>query len=74
MGVVRKATPSDRVGSDPTAGMVREEAFNTQRSWAGSVRTAPHVTSGWHHHGDNETTIYVLSGVCRLESGPGGKW
>jgi len=72
MGVVRKVSPSDRVESDPTAGMVREEAFDTKLSWAGLVRTAPHMTSGWHHHGDHETTIYVLSGVCRLESGLGG--
>ena len=73
MGVIQKVVPSDRVESDPTAGMVREEAFNTKLSWAGLVRTAAHMTSGWHHHGDHETTIYMLSGVCRLESGPGGK-
>ncbi len=70
---VQKVVRSDRLESDPTAGMVREEAFHTERSWAGLVRTAPHMTSGWHHHGDNETTIYVVSGACRLESGPGGK-
>jgi uncharacterized RmlC-like cupin family protein len=73
MAEVRRITPSDRVEGDPTAGMIREEAFSTERSWAGLVRTAPQMTSGWHHHGDNETTIYVLSGACRLECGPGGR-
>jgi uncharacterized RmlC-like cupin family protein len=73
MAAVRKVVASDRVESDPTAGMIREEAFKTDLSWAGLVRTAPHMTSGWHQHGDHETTIYVLSGVCRVESGAGGK-
>ncbi len=30
------------------------------------------MTSGWHHHGDYDTAIYVLSGALRMESGPGG--
>ena len=73
MASVRKIAPSDRTESDPTAGMVREEAFATGLTWSGLVRTAPGMTSAWHQHGDHETTIYVVSGVCRIESGPGGK-
>lgn len=73
MTSVRKVAPSDRIESDPTAGMIREEAITTGLTWAGLVRTAPHMTSGWHQHGEHETTIFVLSGVCRIESGPGGK-
>jgi uncharacterized RmlC-like cupin family protein len=30
------------------------------------------MVSGWHHHGDNESHIYVVSGGMRMESGPGG--
>lgn len=73
MSSVRKVAPAERIESDPTGGMVREEAIATERVWAGFVRTAPHMTSDWHQHGDHETTIFVLSGVCRIESGPGGK-
>lgn len=73
MSAVRRVAPADRVESDPTAGMVREEAISTGLVWAGLVRTAPHMTSGWHQHGEHETTIFVLSGICRVESGPGGK-
>ena len=40
--------------------------------WAGLVRTAAHMTSGWHHHADYETSIYVVSGRLRMESGSGG--
>ena len=30
------------------------------------------MTSGWHHHGDYESVIYVLTGALRMEFGPGG--
>jgi uncharacterized RmlC-like cupin family protein len=56
----------------PTAGMIREEAFGTGSLWAGLVRTEPGMRSGWHHHGSHQTAIYVLSGRLRMESGPGG--
>ena len=65
--------PEDRVESDQTPGMVRERAVTTGDMWAGLVRTAPHMVSGWHHHGDHETSIYVISGALRMESGPEGE-
>ena len=30
------------------------------------------MVSGWHHHGEYETTIYVLTGALLMEFGPGG--
>ena len=69
---VRKVTASEREVADPTAGIVREQAFSTGRLWAGIARTASGTTSGWHHHGDNETTVYVEAGVFRVEFGPDG--
>ena len=70
---VRAIKPHERVEGDPTYGIVREEAISTNGMWSGVGRTAPGVVSGWHHHGDHETTIYVVSGVMRIESGPGGR-
>jgi uncharacterized RmlC-like cupin family protein len=64
--------PDDRVEADPTPGMIREQAISVPGLWAGLVRTAPGMTSGWHHHGEYETSIYVSSGTLRMESGPGG--
>ena len=52
--------------------MLRERAIDVEGMWAGFVRTAPGMTSGWHHHGDYDTSIYVTRGTLRLESGPGG--
>lgn len=73
MSTVRRVRPDERSEGDPTPGIVREEAFTTDRVWSGLARTAPGVTSGWHHHGDNDTTVYVEAGVFKLEFGPRGE-
>jgi uncharacterized RmlC-like cupin family protein len=52
--------------------MDRQQAFVTDGMWSGFVRTEPGMTSGWHHHGDYETVIYVITGAFRIEFGPGG--
>lgn len=56
-----------------TAGMEREEAFAGGDVWIGTVRTQPGVATGWHHHNDYESFIYVLTGQARMEFGPGGR-
>jgi uncharacterized RmlC-like cupin family protein len=53
--------------------MTRREAVATDLVWAGLVHTQPGAVSGWHHHGDHESVIYVLSGSLRMESGPHGE-
>jgi uncharacterized RmlC-like cupin family protein len=72
-GGVRRIAPEERAEGAATAGMVREEAVATVRMWAGLVRTAAGMTSGWHHHGEYETAIYVMSGALRMEFGSGGE-
>jgi uncharacterized RmlC-like cupin family protein len=69
---VRVVRPGERRPGPSTPGMVRQEAFVTGSMWSGTARTEPGMVSGWHHHGGHETTIYVLSGALRMESGPGG--
>lgn len=69
---VRHVTPEQRVEADPTPGMVREQAIAVEGLWSGLVRTAPGAVSGWHHHGEYETSIYVAAGTLRMESGEGG--
>ena len=72
MGSVRLITPAERGVGAATAGMTREEAITTDSLWAGFVRTDAGTTSGWHHHGEYESVIYVLTGAVRMEFGPGG--
>lgn len=69
---VRVIGPQDRVEGDPTPGMIREQAVAIQGMWGGLARTAAGMTSGWHHHGDYDTCIYLAAGSLRMESGPGG--
>jgi uncharacterized RmlC-like cupin family protein len=69
---VRRIRAEERTEGPATAGMVREEAIATESTWAGFVRTAPRMTSGWHHHGRFESVIYVETGTLVMEFGPGG--
>ncbi len=70
---VRRVRPDELTEADPTPGMRRERAFEAPGLWAGLVHTEPGATSGWHHHGEHETSLYVVRGTMRLEFGPGGE-
>ena len=69
---VHHIPPGERVAGHPDPGMAREQAVSTDGMWAGFVRTTPGMTSAWHHHGEYESTIYVVSGTIRMEFGHGG--
>jgi uncharacterized RmlC-like cupin family protein len=58
--------------ADPTPGMRRLQAFSVDGLWAGVVHTEAGASSGWHHHGEHETSLYVVAGRMRLSFGPGG--
>src|SRR6476659_9647227 len=64
---VRVFRRGDLVAADPTPGVERQAAFELRSRWAGQVTTAPGTGCGWHHHDRNETSLYVGSGVLRLE-------
>jgi uncharacterized RmlC-like cupin family protein len=69
---VRRIPPEERTEGVSTPGMIREEAVATDGLWAGFVRTAAGMVSGWHHHAGYETAIYVVSGAVQMEFGPAG--
>jgi uncharacterized RmlC-like cupin family protein len=64
---IRVIRGADLVPADPTPGMLRKRAFEIPGLWAGELETRPGTTSGWHHHDSNESSLYVVSGVVRLE-------
>jgi uncharacterized RmlC-like cupin family protein len=64
---IRVIRGADLVPADPTPGMSRQQAFERPILWAGHVTTEAGATSGWHHHDVNESSLYVVSGVLRLE-------
>ena len=53
--------------TDYTPGMLREAALELPNLWSGRVITQPGQVSGWHHHDRNESSLYVVRGVLRLE-------
>jgi uncharacterized RmlC-like cupin family protein len=70
---VRRIRANELSDGPVTPGMQRLEAFATDRLWSGLVHTEAGAFSAWHHHGDHESVIYVVSGGLRLESGAGGE-
>ena len=64
---VRVFTPTDMAAADPTPGMNRALAFELPLLWSGQVETDPGAVSGWHHHERNESSLYIVRGVLRLE-------
>ena len=75
---VRIIRPEERSGATAqSAGMKREAAVSRETTdstalWMGLATTPPGAVSAWHHHGDCETGIYVVSGRSRFSWGPGG--
>lgn len=67
--VATKIGPDELEDTDSAPGILREEAFAKPGLWAGRSTTEPGVTSGWHHHGDADTIVYVLSGTVVIEFG-----
>jgi uncharacterized RmlC-like cupin family protein len=70
---LRVIRDNERSTGPSTTGMIREEAVATDGMWAGYVRTEPRMASGWHHHGDYESAIYVISGQIQFEFGTDGR-
>ena len=70
---VRAIRTQDLTEADPTPGMRRQKAFTAPGLWAGLVHTEAGATSGWHHHGSHQTSLFVVTGMMRLESGPDGE-
>jgi uncharacterized RmlC-like cupin family protein len=70
---VRVIRPADRTDTTQTVGMVREEAVTGEGFWSGIATAEPGSFSGWHHHGDHDSVVYIVEGTFKLEFGPGGR-
>ncbi|HLZ22122.1 MAG TPA: cupin domain-containing protein [Ktedonobacterales bacterium] len=79
MAGVRIIRATERtVTTAQTTNMRREAAIEPEEGtpgpqlWMGLVTTPPGGVSGWHHHGDCVSGIFVVSGRARFSWGPGG--
>ncbi len=68
----RREIPVDAASSSAGA-LTRAAAFQKEGFWAGRARLSANSDSGWHHHGEYDTYVFVTTGRGRFESGPGGK-
>jgi uncharacterized RmlC-like cupin family protein len=65
---VRKVSSDQLVPGHGTPGVLREEAIVLDDVWSGRVRTEAGVTSGWHHHGNHDTIVYVATGALVVDT------
>ena len=74
-----RVSPGDRVATvGQHAGMERSIAISrptvgSKRLYSSIVSTAPGDKTRSHHHGDCETSIYIVSGAARYTWGPSGQ-
>jgi uncharacterized RmlC-like cupin family protein len=59
-------------GSQRRAAIARGLGITTA-IWGGLFDVAPGSRTGIHHHGEQETIAYVLSGVCEIRWGERGE-
>ena len=69
MGTVRQVGVADLLEATATEGIKRWQAFTEPGFWAGVAEGEQEFESGWHHHTDNHTVVYVLDGRMRIEWG-----
>jgi uncharacterized RmlC-like cupin family protein len=66
-------------GTAQTPGSVRLAAIAPQLGiqsvlWGGLFEVKPAARTGIHHHGEQETIAYVLSGICEVRWGARGEF
>ena len=62
-----------------TSGSLRKSAISAMQSiassmWAGIFVVEPSAKTGIHHHGEQETIVYVLEGEARVRWGHRGEY
>jgi uncharacterized RmlC-like cupin family protein len=66
-------------GTAQTPGSVRQAAVAPQFGietalWGGLFEVKPGARTGIHHHGEQQTIAYVLSGICEIRWGARGEY
>lgn len=66
-------------GTAQTPGSMRRAAVSPQLGiatalWGGLFEVEPGARTGIHHHGEQQTIAYVLSGICEVRWGAKGEY
>ena len=71
--IVRRPGEMPAPDEAQTEGVERRELLDDRDRWVGWSRTTPGMASGWHHHGDRDTYVFMTRGSITFEFGPGGR-
>ncbi|MGA7097889.1 MAG: cupin domain-containing protein [Acidimicrobiia bacterium] len=72
MTAVERIGREDLEEAPGTNGLRRKVALAGEGFWIGIATADPAAASGWHHHADNDTLVYLIDGTLRIEFGEGG--
>ena len=72
MTAVARIGPDDMEEAAGTKGLHRKMALAGEGFWIGIATADPAAASGWHHHIDNDTLVYLIDGTLRIEFGEDG--
>ena len=64
--------PDEGLPGQPTPDSERLHHWERDGRWAAWIRNDAGDVSGWHHHADNDTYVYVSRGSLTIDFGPGG--
>src|SRR6266446_1669593 len=77
---IRIVSPTEfDFGTAQTPGSQRQAAITPAHGidttmWGGRFEVKPGARTGIHHHGEQQTIAYVLSGVCEIRWGARGEY
>jgi uncharacterized RmlC-like cupin family protein len=71
--------PEFDLGTAQTSGSERQAAITpalgiNTTMWGGRFEVKPGARTGIHHHGEQQTIAYVLSGICEVRWGEQGEF
>ena len=73
MGSIRVVRGGDLSVGEQGDGIARRMDQVDEHVSLALATIGPSVVSGWHHHGDHTSCVYVLKGSLHIDWGPGGR-
>ena len=73
MGSIRVVRGGDLSVGDQSDGIARQMDQVDEHVSLALATIGPNVMSGWHHHGDHTSCVYVLKGSLHIDWGPNGR-
>ncbi len=73
MGSIRVVRGGELAAGQQSDGITRQTDQVDEHVSLALATIESNVMSGWHHHGDHTSCVYVLKGRLHIDWGPGGR-